>query len=268
MLYDTTADVIRKALRGLDMAPSQAAALCGLPERDVLMASREPAARVTLFQLAPALALDPVALAGLPDYRPPDCLPPEILRLELPFDDETVNAWLIESGRGEQVLFDTGDGADDVRTHLDDLPRFHPRGLGDHPLDVFITHNHGDHTGGLPGLNGILRHLRGPGRSECLQAGDPVVISKLTIRAIKLPGHCEGALGYVIEGFPVPVCVTGDALFAGSIGGCAPGEPYRQALSALQSEVMTLPDETILLPGHGPATTVGSERKSNPFLAK
>lgn len=268
MLYDTTSDVIRKALRGLDMAPSQAAALCDLPEREVIRASREPAARDVLVRLGPALGLDPDALAALPGYRPPDCLPAEVLRLELPFDDESVNAWLIESGCGDHVLFDTGDGAEDARVHLDDLPRFSPRGTGDHRLDVFITHNHGDHTGGIPGLKNIIRHLRGPGWGESVQAGDQVACSKLSIRAIDLPGHCERALGYVIDGLPVPVCVTGDALFAGSIGGCAPGEPYRQALESLRKEVMTLSDETILLPGHGPATTVGSERKSNPFLAR
>jgi len=265
MLYDTTADVIRKALRGLDMAPSRAAALCGLPEREVILASREPAELDILIRLAPALGLAPPALAGLPDYQPPACPLEEITRLELIFGDETVNAWLIDAGLGERILFDTGDGSIDARAHLDDLPR---PVLADPGLDVFITHNHGDHTGGLPGLKDLIRHLRGPGRADPIQAGDQVVCSKLTIRAIDLPGHCDWALGYVIEGLPVPVCVTGDALFAGSIGGCAPGEPYRQALESLRKEVMTLPDETILLPGHGPATTVGSERKANPFLAR
>jgi hydroxyacylglutathione hydrolase len=259
MLYDTTADVIRKALRGLGMAPSQAAALCGLPERDVISAGREPASRATLLKLAPALGLDPEALAGLPGYRPPDALPDEITRFELDFDDETVNAWLVESGWGEHVLFDTGDDIHAARGRLEE------RGIRE--LDVFITHNHADHTGGLPGLKGMIRHLYGPGRGEAVQPGDLLSSSKLTIRAIPLPGHCDRALGYLVSGLSVPVCVTGDALFAGSIGGCATGEPYRQALAALRAEVMTLPDETLLLPGHGPATTVGSERKSNPFLA-
>jgi glyoxylase-like metal-dependent hydrolase (beta-lactamase superfamily II) len=268
MLYDTTADVIRKALRGLDMAPSQAAELCGLPEREVLAASRGPVSGEILEALGPALGLNGKALAGLPDYKPDKPSIDSIIRLELPFDDETVNAWLVDAGWGEVILFDTGDGAEDARSYLEDLPRFYPRGAGDQQFDVFITHNHGDHTGGIPGLKSITRNLRGPGRANSLQGGDQVTCSKLTIRAIDLPGHCERALGYVIDGFPVPVCVTGDALFAGSMGGCAPGEPYRQALEALRREVMTLPDETILLPGHGPATTVGSERKSNPFLAE
>ena len=109
----------------------------------------------------------------------------------------------------------------------------------------------------------MIRSLAG----EDLNSGDLLMRGDLAIRVIGLPGHCPGALGYVVERIEPPVCVTGDALFAGSIGGCAPGEPYRQALEALRTGVMTLPDQTILLPGHGPATTVGSEKRANPFLA-
>lgn len=260
MLYDTTADAIRKALRGLDMAPSQAATLCGLPEREVLAASRGCVSGEILETLAPVLRLNDKALAELPDYQPPNPTIDSIVRLELPFGDETVNAWLLDTGEaGIPLLFDSGDGPDDVRSAVDRL------GVGG--VDAFITHSHGDHTGGLHGLQGILRSLAGPDHGEVLHPGDGIHRGRLTIRVIGLPGHCPGALGYVVSGLEVPVCITGDALFAGSIGGCAPGEPYRQALESLRKEVMTLPDETLLLPGHGPATTVGSERKSNPFLA-
>lgn len=261
MLYDTTADVIRKALRGLDMAPSIAAALSHLPEREVIASSRGPAGEDTLSRLSSALQLDAKALAGLPDYHPPDPAIDSIIRLELPFDDETVNAWLLDSGEGGlPLLFDTGDGPNDVRGALDQL--------GVQEVEAFITHSHADHTGGLVGLHGILRSLAGPDHGEILQPGDRIQRGTLEIRVIGLPGHCPGALGYVVGGLEVPVCITGDALFAGSIGGCAPGEPYRQAMDSLRREVMTLPDETLLLPGHGPATTVGSERKANPFLAE
>lgn len=261
MLYDTTADVIRKALRGLGMAPSQAAETCGLPEREVLAASRGPVSGEILEALAPALALDSKALARLSDFKPTIPAADSIIRLELPFDDETVNAWLLDAGKGGiPLLFDTGDGPNDVRSALD---RFE---VG--AVHAFITHSHGDHTGGLPGLKGILESLSGPEHGDVLRPGDRIQRGDLKVRVIGLPGHCPGALGFVVTGLTVPVCVTGDALFAGSIGGCAPGDPYRQALESLRKEVMTLPDETILLPGHGPATTVGSERKSNPFLAE
>jgi hydroxyacylglutathione hydrolase len=255
MLYDSTADVIRKALRGLGMAPSEAAATAGLPERDVIAASRGPVPPETLRALAPALRLSPDALAGLPDYEPLVCSLEGIRRLELPFDDETVNAWLLDNSAGGHLLVDAGDGPNDVRNALERL--------GISSVDVLITHEHGDHTGGLRGLGDMAR---GPGSAR-LKPGDRIRSGKLEVRVIDLPGHCHGAVGYVIEGLGTPVCATGDALFAGSIGGCAPGEPYRQALAALGSEVMTLAPGTILLPGHGPPSSVASESKSNAFLA-
>jgi hydroxyacylglutathione hydrolase len=260
MLYDTTADVIRKALRGLDMAPTQAAALCDLPEREVLAASRGPVRREILETLAPALGLNASALAGLPNFQPAAPTIDSINRLELPFDNETVNAWLLNDGAGTFALLDTGDSPEDIRHALEN------RGI--RQIEVLITHSHGDHTGGLPGLAGMAASLAGPDQGEILQPGMRIQRGTLEIEVIGLPGHCPGALGYVVRGLGVPVCITGDALFAGSIGGCAPGQPYRQALESLRKEVMTLPDETILLPGHGPATTVGSERRSNPFLAE
>ena len=259
MLYDTTADVIRKALRGLAMAPSEAAARSGLAERAVMAASRGPAAPEILDALAPALGLHRRALAGLPCYRPPACPLAEVRRLELPFDDETVNAWLVAAGAGEHLLFDAGDGPSDAARTLDRIGVAGVHGL--------VTHGHGDHVGGLAGLGGRLRSLAGPGFGSGMEPGREVRIGRLTVRAIDLPGHCPGALGYLIEGLARPICVTGDALFAGSIGGCGPGEPYRAALAALRTKVMTLPQETILLPGHGPETTVGAEEAGNPFLA-
>lgn len=260
MLYDTTADVIRKALRGLDLAPSAAAAKAQLPEKDLIAASRGPVDPRLLSSLAPALGLSPTALAALPTYTPPSCELPEVTRLELPFDDETVNAWLIADGAGGHVLFDAGDGPHDVEKAL--------AGLGIGEIDILITHEHHDHVGGLPALKPRTRSLAGPAEGERLRGAERLERGKLSIRVVPLPGHCEGALGYIVEGLAVPVCVTGDALFAGSMGGCAPGAPYRQALVANRKEVLSLSPETVILPGHGPATTVGSELLANPFLAK
>ena len=257
MLYDTTADVIRKALRGLDLAPSAAAARCGLSEREVISASRGPAFRETLLLLAPALGLNSQALAGLPDYHPPASTLSEVIRLELPFEDETVNAWLVQASPDDYLLFDTGPHSPAIRDALDE------RGVGE--VHVLITHEHGDHVDGLASLKGRTRSVAMPQTDA--KPGDRLKFGHLTVEVIDLPGHCPGAVGYLIEGLKQPVCVTGDALFAGSMGGCAPDGPYQIALDALRAQVLTLPDETVLLTGHGPETTVGSEKRGNPFLA-
>jgi glyoxylase-like metal-dependent hydrolase (beta-lactamase superfamily II) len=259
MLYDRSSDVIRKTLRGLNLAPSQAAARAGLGERAVITASREAVDAALLATLAPALGLDPEALAGLESFQPSIQSNDLIERLNLTFGEDGVNAWLCDAGDGQHLLFDTGADANEVREALD------RRGLSE--VDVLITHDHADHSGGLRGLAGRIRSLRGPGFGTPLQAGERFRLGNLDIRTIGLPGHCDGALGYVASGPELRFCVTGDALFAGSIGGCAPGEPYRQALAALRAGVMSLPPDTLLLPGHGPATTVALERRANPFLA-
>lgn len=248
-------------MRGLNVAPATAAAAAGLPERDVIAASRGEVSRLVLEKLATALALDPMALAEIPNYRPDVELPPEVIRLELPFDDETVNAWLIRVGE-VPLLFDAGDGKHDVRKALDEL--------GIHEVHVIVTHAHHDHFGGLEGLGNRVKSYSGPeGLGEIvLKPGDEFEHGPLKIRVIDLPGHCDGALGYVIDGLSKPVCVTGDALFAGSIGGCAPGKPYQDAIEFIQKNVLTLPDSTILLTGHGPASTVGYEKRSNAFTAQ
>jgi glyoxylase-like metal-dependent hydrolase (beta-lactamase superfamily II) len=99
-----------------------------------------------------------------------------------------------------------------------------------------------------------------------MKPGDSVCCGPLVVRACDLSGHAVPALGYHIEGLSMPVLVTGDALFAGSIGGCATPAIYQQALCNLRAVLAPLPDATILLPGHGPATTLGEERGGNPFL--
>ena len=77
--------------------------------------------------------------------------------------------------------------------------------------------------------------------------------------------HSKGAITYVISGLAMPVAIVGDAVFAGSMGGG--GVSYEAALATNRKEILTLPDETILCPGHGPLTTVGEQKMHNPFFA-
>ncbi|HVJ46783.1 MAG TPA: MBL fold metallo-hydrolase [Luteolibacter sp.] len=255
MLEDDFTYVFRKVLRGLALSPTEAAKRAGLPESEVLAFSRGRFSAETARKLASALGLAPEAFASHPDYEPAIRNEPFLSRLVLPFGDEHVNAWLVSSGN-THLLFDTGD---DPHSCADALEK---PGVG--PTTVFITHGHPDHTAGLPAFSGEKFGPEIPGASP-LHAGETLQRGDLTIRTIDLSGHFNPSVGYLIEGFDKPLLVAGDAIFAGSIGGCDP-DFYQPALDRIRAAVTSLDPETIILPGHGPATTVGEEMKRNPFF--
>lgn len=260
MLEDDFTWVIRKAFKGLALAPGEAARRAGLPENEVLSFSRGKFSPDTARRLAPVLGLKPEALAIHPGYLPTPLALPEIHRLDLPFGQERVNAWLVWTGDAA-ILFDTGYEKTSCQVALD--------AIGAPRLDgVFITHAHQDHTGGISALvaRGAIAHGSHIENVRPMNPGDSILRGPLTVRACDLSGHANPALGYHIDGLAHPLLVTGDALFAGSIGGCATPELYQHALQRLRNVLTPLPDSTVLLPGHGPATTLGEERVSNPFL--
>ena len=91
-----------------------------------------------------------------------------------------------------------------------------------------------------------------------------VTIGGLSIRAILTSGHSVGGTTFLVDGLSAPVAVVGDALFAGSMGGGMVS--YEDALRNNREKLMTLPDETVVCPGHGPLTTIGEEKVANPFF--
>ena len=260
MLEDDFTYVIRKAFKGLALAPGEAALRAGLAEKDVLAFSRGKFSAAIARRLAPMLGLNPEALANHDHYQPQPLAISNIHRLDLPFNGERVNAWLVWTGTAA-LLFDTGYDTQSCTTALDAMGA--PR-----PDHIFITHAHHDHIGGIPPFIAEGIEVHGPNikKARLMHPGESIHCGSLTIRACDLSGHANPALGYHIDGLGLPVLVTGDALFAGSIGGCDGPGNYQHALQCLKQVLTPLPDATILLPGHGPATTLGEERLSNPFL--
>lgn len=260
MLEDDFTYVIRKALAGHQLAPAEAAARAGLAEADVLALTRGHFSADVARQLAPVLHLNPDALAAHSQYSASPLAVPSIYRIDLPFGKERVNAWLIWAGE-MAILFDTGFDPNSCTTAVD--------AIGPPPLkQVFITHNHVDHVGGVHDFlaRGVIPLGAMIERAKPMQAGDSFRYGSLTVRACDLSGHATPALGYFIDGLEKPALVTGDALFAGSMGGCATPAVYQHALSRLRDVLSPLTSDTVLLPGHGPATTLGEERIANPFL--
>jgi hydroxyacylglutathione hydrolase len=100
------------------------------------------------------------------------------------------------------------------------------------------------------------RHI---GDEEVLEVGN------LRLRSLYTPGHAPGHLAFYIE--EEGLVISGDALFAGSVGRVdLPGGSMEVLMSSIEERLLTLPDETAVYSGHGPPTTIGGERASNPFL--
>lgn len=138
---------------------------------------------------------------------------------------------------------------------------------------IVNTHGHPDHTGG----NKIFREatdapiliheydapmLKGPFADKLLHDGDSVQVEGIVLRVLHTPGHSPGSITLIGN----DVVFTGDTLFTGSIGRYdLPGGSLKEIKKSL-TKLMILPDHMKVYPGHGPTSTIGEERKTNPFL--
>ena len=102
-----------------------------------------------------------------------------------------------------------------------------------------------------------------PDPNRFLNEGDRIEVGGASFRVVHAPGHSPGHIMLVGDG----VVFCGDVLFQGSIGRTdLPGGNYEQLLASIRDKLLVLPDETVVYTGHGPSTTIGDERRTNPFL--
>ena len=175
----------------------------------------------------------------------------------------------------------------------DDVSRIHKR-LTEQGLklkQILVTHGHIDHVGGalklkrltgapiylnendLPLLEmmdtqaswiGVTPPETAP-PDEGLKDGQLVGLEHYPAQVLHTPGHTQGSICLYFA--PLNLLIAGDTLFARSIGRTdLPGGSFEKIMRSLREVVLTLPDETVVIPGHGPRTTIGEEREENPFL--
>lgn len=133
---------------------------------------------------------------------------------------------------------------------------------------LFITHGHWDHTEGLAEFTGRykLQSYAGEGEvdavSHSLRGGEIIEVGHLRFHALPIPGHTPCGIAYSVAG-----CVfTGDALFCGTVGGTGSLTEAKRQIDHIRKHIFSLPDETMVFPAHGPMTTVGIEKYTNPFF--
>ena len=101
-------------------------------------------------------------------------------------------------------------------------------------------------------------------RDIALADGDTITVGKSTLHVLAVPGHTPGGLAFYCP--EQKFIITGDSLFRGSVGRTDLGGDQATLVSSIRSKLLTLPDDTTVIPGHGPTTTIGAEKRHNPYI--
>lgn len=270
-IEDNFEDVLSKASVGLGLGKEALAERSGLTKDAVRQLLQGEFDEANLRKVAVALDLDPgamvsmarqawypkpVSVAGLQYYNTPFPVPG--------YEEMTVNSYLVWSPETKvAVAFDTGANVDAMLADIE--------ALGLDLQALVLTHTHGDH---IAAYDELLKTIEGGvafapelepyAQADPIAHNDCIDLEGLHIEVRLTNGHSPGGTTYVVEGLAQPVAIVGDALFCLSQGG-APGA-YAQALANNRAHILSLSDDTILCPGHGPLTTVANEKAYNPFF--
>ena len=200
-----------------------------------------------------------------------------------PFGQNAFVAWL--EGRTDAIVIDPGFDSRSILRLLD--------AQGRRLAAILDTHGHVDHIAG----NGALKEafpdapliigrnetaalsdaeinlsgpfgipITSPPPDRLVDDGETLEVAGFSFKVREIPGHSPGSVVFVCTTYDPTFVFGGDVLFAGSIGRTDLGGDYNQLMSGIFAKLLDLPDSAIVYPGHGPATTIGQEKRTNPFI--
>ncbi|MFX3623832.1 MAG: MBL fold metallo-hydrolase [Ectobacillus sp.] len=206
--------------------------------------------------------------------------------VQLPLGPLQTNAYILSNDTNECIIFDPGHEAQKLMGYLQQQNL--------KPLAILLTHAHFDHIGAVdevrdaynipvyihkkekdwlsdPSLNGseifmMGRSITAKPADYLIEKEDTLTIGAFSFEVLETPGHSPGSLSYYCK--EAGAVFSGDALFQMSIGRTdLPGGSFNELIMSIEEKLFALPDDTVVLCGHGPETTIVFEKENNPFLS-
>ena len=271
-LEDHLGDIIRKARAMSNVSTAAAAGAAGISESELsaLEETGKFSGKINFFALGKILELNPQKLEGIANGWLPSPKDLSIWREIRVFttagDGLTVNCFLVwDEVTRDAALFDTGL---DARPILDCIAENQIQ-----LKHIFITHSHYDHVEALPKIRAAWPKVKLHSGSKNApvdqrnKTAEIVHLGGLRVTHRETPGHAEDGVTYIVGNWQEDaphIAIVGDAIFSGSMGGA--GEKGGLAKQKIREQILSLPAETLICPGHGPLATVGEEKEHNPFF--
>jgi glyoxylase-like metal-dependent hydrolase (beta-lactamase superfamily II) len=271
-LEDDFSDILRKALRGTDISTKQLASATGIATSSIdnWLRGHGAASGDEATSVAKALRLDPAAFrdSAARAWYPPALQTPDVRHHPQAPHPSNGYVFFLDGGKRSALVDPAGIPANLLRILHD----------GDYHLQyILITHKHADHCDAtaevyraFPNAQIVMHeldvHAIGTLAPKALKVRDGEELpfgDDVKIRMLHTPGHTDGSSSYLFKS----TVFTGDTLFAGSVGG-AYGDvsTYGDILNSVRSKLFALPEETVIMPGHGPPSTIALEKTHNPFF--